>query len=146
MKKILFFIILGVIGLVLISGYVLKQEYNNFSNQSEKLPEIQAEIFIENISTDKTTYYSSELVNLDIAIYSNSGTKDTIVKVEGINGRFNKERILDLEKGINEISFSYELPRCNVCGGIKAGDYILNCEVIYENINVEDSTTISIQQ
>ncbi len=146
MKKTLFFIILGVIGLVLISGYILKQEYNNFSNQSEKLPETQTEISIENISTDKTTYHSSELVNLDIAIYSNSGTKDTIVKVEGINGRFNKERILDLEKGINKISFSYELPRCNVCGGIKAGDYTLNCEVIYKDINVKDSTTINIQQ
>ena len=99
-----------------------------------------------NISTDKGVYHSSELVNINAAIYSNANVSDATVRVKGINGRLNKERRLILSEGANELSFTYKLPKCNVCGGIRVGMYNLTCEVIYGNVTVRDYVSVSIQQ
>lgn len=131
--KYLFLIILGIIGLVFISGCVTEQK--------EAIT-----ISLKNISTDKILYHSSENVNLTAMIYSKSDLENITVIANGINGRLNEKRILNLKTGMNEIHFNYKLPRCNVCGGIRAGDYSLNCEVIYKNITAEKSITINIQQ
>ena len=131
--KHLFLIILGIIGLALISGCVTEQEE-------------EITISLKNISTDKTLYHSSENVNLSAMIYSNSNLENVTIMANGIDGRLNEQKILDLKTGINKIFFSYKLPKCNVCGGIRAGDYNLNCEVIYKNITTKESITINIQQ
>lgn len=125
--------VLIIIGLSFISGCVTGQEEG-------------VTISLKNISTDKILYHSSENVNLTAMIYSKSDLENVTVIANGINGRLNKKKILDLKKGINKVSFSYKLPRCNVCGGISAGDYELNCEVIYKNITEKESIAISIQQ
>ena len=103
-------------------------------------------IFIEEVTTDKAIYHSSEVVNINVKIRSNSNLKDVLIKTEGVSNKLNGEKILDIKKGLNEISFSYKLPRCNVCGGIREGDYVLGCMVIYGNVVAENSTKISIQQ
>jgi len=130
--KHLFLIILGIIGLVLISGCVTEQEEEIIFS-------------LENISTDKVLYHSSENVNLTAMIYSKSDLENVTIIAAGINERLNEKKILDLKTGINEISFSYNLPKCNVCGGISAGNYNLNCRVIYKNITAEKSVTINLQ-
>ena len=132
MKK-LFLIIFIIIGLALVSGCVTKQEEG-------------IAISLENISTDKALYHSSENVNLTVTVYSKSDLENVTIIATGINGRLNEKKILNLKTGINEISFSYNLPKCNVCGGISAGDYSMNCDVIYKNITAEKSITINIQQ
>ncbi len=132
MKK-LFLVILIIMGLFFISGCVTEQNKGTM-------------ISLKNLSTDKALYHSSENVNLTTMIYSKSDLENVTVMANGINGRLNEKRILDLKTGINEISFSYKLPRCNVCGGISVGDYSLNCEVIYKNITEKKSITINIQQ
>jgi len=131
--KYLFLIILGIIGLALISGCVTEQGEGII-------------ISLKNLSTDKALYHSSENVNLTAVIYSKSDLKNVTVIATGINGRLNEQKILDLKTGINEIHFNYKLPRCNVCGGISAGDYNLSCEVIYKNITIKKSIAINIQQ
>jgi hypothetical protein len=103
-------------------------------------------IVINNISTDKSVYHSAEVMNLTARIYSEAELENVTVAVYGIDGRFNTEKNLDLEKGVNELSFTYTLPRCNVCGGIRAGDYNLSFSVRYKNITTVDSTIINIQQ
>jgi len=131
--KYLFLIILGIMGLALISGCVTEQNEGTI-------------ISLKNLSTDKVLYHSSENVNLTAMIYSKSDLENVTIIATGINGRLNEKKILDLKSGINEIHFNYKLPRCNVCGGISAGDYELNCNVIYKNITAEKSITINIQQ
>ena len=131
--KNLFLIALIIIELAFISGCV--------AEQNEGIT-----ISLKNLSTDKTLYHSSENVNLTVMIYSKSDLENVTVTANGINRRLNEQKILDLKTGINEIYFSYKLPRCNVCGGIRAGDYNLNCRVIYKNITAEKSITITIQQ
>lgn len=123
----------GMIGLVLISGCITEQTED-------------VKISINSISTDKAVYHSSDVVNLSMAIYSKSDLENVTITVNGINGRLNKKRILNLKKGINEVSFTYKLPRCNVCGGIRAGDYKLNCKLTYKNITIKNFTTVNIQQ
>ncbi len=133
MKGILLFILILIIAPVLVSTNILKQEK-------------ETTISIEDITTDKAIYYSSEFLHLNIKIRSNSDLEDVVVKVEGIKGRLKKQETLDIKEGVNDIPFSYKLPRCNVCGGIGAGDYTLDCEVLYKDIVLKDSTTINIQQ
>jgi len=132
MKK-SFLIIFIIIGLALVSGCVTEQEEG-------------IAISLKNISTDKILYHSSENVNLSAMIYSESDLENVIIIATGINGRLNEKKILNLKTGINEISFSYKLPKCNVCGGIKEGDYNLSCIVTYKNITSEKIITINIQQ
>jgi len=103
-------------------------------------------ISLKNLSTGKALYHSSENISITAEIYSNSALENVTVMANGINGRLNEQKILDLKKGINEIYFSYKLPRCNVCGGIRAGNYNLSCRVIYKNITAEKSITTNIQQ
>ena len=99
-----------------------------------------------NISTDKGVYHSSELLNINAAIYSNANVSDVTVTVKGINGRLDKEGSLNLSEGANELSFTYKLPKCNSCGGIRAGIYNLSCELMYENVTTRDYVSVSIQQ
>ena len=129
--KNLFLISLAIIGIILISGCVTEQEII---------------VSLKNLSTDKALYHSSENVNLTAMIYSKSDLENVTVLATGINGRLNEQKILDMKKGVNEIHFNYKLPRCNVCGGISAGDYELNCDVIYKNITEKKSIAINIQQ
>ena len=103
-------------------------------------------IYIKNISTDKAVYHSSDVMNLSLSIYSNSDLENVTVTANGINKKFNAAKTLELKKGSNDVSFIYTLPRCNVCGGISAGDYNLSCIISYKNISVEASTMINIQQ
>ena len=132
MKK-LFLTILIIIGLFFISGCVTEKE------------EVIT-LSLKNLSTGKALYHSAENVNLTAMIYSESDLENVTIIATGINGRLNEKKILNLKTGINEVSFSYNLPKCNVCGGISAGNYSLNCDVIYKNITAEKSIAINIQQ
>jgi hypothetical protein len=105
----------------------------------------QAEVSLKNLATDKAVYHSAEIMNLSAQLYSDMPLNVTVV-VSGIDNRFNVEKEISLEKGSNELSFTYTLPRCNVCGGIRAGDYNLSFTVRYKNISIEDSRIINIQQ
>ncbi len=131
MKRLLFLIVLFV-GLIFISGCTMEGR--------------EIKVSLNNLSADKEVYHSADVMNLTAIIYSNSDLENVEVKVNGIGGRLNKEKTLNLSKGINEILFSYKLPRCNVCGGIKAGDYNLSSEILYENTTIEGFTIINIPQ
>ena len=100
---------------------------------------------IETVSTDKAVYHSSDIMNLSVQLYAEAPLNVTVA-VNGIDNRFNVEKEVSLKKGDNEVSFTYTLPRCNVCGGIRAGDYNLSFTVRYKNLTIEDSTIINIQQ
>lgn len=137
MDKIFYAMVFGVFILVFIFGCAVQT--------NEECQEL-TQIAFSNITTDKPVYHSSEVMNLSMIIYSESEIENVSVKANGINGRFSEEKLLDLNKGMNEIIFTYQLPRCNVCGGISAGDYNLSFTISYKNISIEDSKIINIQQ
>ena len=113
----------------------------------EKIEEEPApQAHIQSIFTDKKLYRSSEIVNLDLTIFATGNLKDVAVKIMGIKNKLNQEKVLDIIEGENNISFSYQLPKCNVCGGISAGEYPIDCEVNYSGLAINDSITIDVQQ
>lgn len=101
---------------------------------------------VVNVSTDKPVYHSSEVMKVHVFLYSESSLNDVSVSAESVNGRFKEKKLVNASKGLNEVSFTYTLPRCNVCGGIKVGDYEVKGTVEYGNVTVNKSTKINIQQ
>ena len=79
-------------------------------------------------------------------VYSSANVENVTVGVRGIGGMMNEKRIVSLSEGMNEVSFIYKLPRCNSCGGIRAGKYSLDGVVVYGNMSVKDSLSVDIQQ
>ncbi|RLC74186.1 MAG: hypothetical protein DRI61_17110 [Chloroflexi bacterium] len=133
MRNISFLITLGIIAGLIFSRCII--------NQTE-----EKTLSLEKFSADKEVYHSSELMKLTVEIHSSSELKNVSIVVKGINGRLNQKKTLDLNEGTTKISFAYKLPRCNVCGGIRAGNYDLTCEVTYDDTKLEKSTTVKIQQ
>ena len=147
-----------------VSGIIILSQYSKIENtepmptelktfikstseeSTEQQPTTTFQFFIQDISTDKDIYHSSEIVNLELIVYSGADLENVIIKAKGIKNRFNEEKILNITTGANNVSFSYQLPRCNVCGGIAAGEYPLYCEVDHNGVTVSDSITINIQQ
>jgi hypothetical protein len=150
----------GIIGLLLVSGCLTETSDQGLwvpesygpEESVLRLPEVQEmaaedmDIYILNVSADKATYHSSELVNLSVLIHSSSDIDDVMVTAKGVSGRMNLQKTLNLSAGDNGVSFTYTLPRCNVCGGISEGTYDLSCEVSYGNKTVNNSTSVQILQ
>ncbi len=99
MSKILFWLF-WIVAVMVVCGCVAEQ---NEGVMADKVSRVSL-----NISTDKAVYHSMELVNINAEIYSNVNVSDATVTVKGINGRLNKERILNLSEGANELSFTYK--------------------------------------
>lgn len=150
----------GILGMLLVSGCVSVSET---SNQGLREPEItlvgetqltqspgapieNVDISVIEVSADKDTYHSSENMNLSMIIRTSADIDEVMVTAKGINGRMNLQKIMNLTAGDNGVSFSYTLPRCNVCGGISAGSYDLSCEVSYGNTTVKEKTSVEVLQ
>ncbi|MFH1657258.1 MAG: hypothetical protein ABH919_02220 [bacterium] len=150
MIKTSFGIVIIIFCAVIAGAVVLKdqkiEEYRPIALTVRTLGEEPLQLFLKSISTDKNVYYSSEFVNIDLVIYSNSELENVAVKMNGINNRLNEEKLLSLSPGENKVSFSYKLPRCNVCGGIQEGGYPLDCEIIYGDLIINDSIIIEVKQ
>jgi len=144
--------VLGILWMLLVSG-CLTEYVERTTNPPRANPQVQdegppeeAEIDLLNVSTDKDIYHSAEVMNLTVLIRSSSDVENVTVTANGINGRMNIEKTLNLDAGENGMSFTYKLPRCNVCGGIRAGTYDLTCEVSYGGMTVKNSTSVQIVQ
>ena len=103
-------------------------------------------LHLVNFSADKNLYHSAELVNLSLTVYSGADLENVSIILRGINNRLNRRKIVSLNKGINTFYFTYRLPRCNVCGGIRPGSYEITCVVAYRDIKLVNSTKIEIRQ
>jgi hypothetical protein len=98
-----------------------------------------------NISTDKSFYYSNELINFTIEINSSREMKDLFFTTYGILDRWNRyrlneTRILNLSNGINKIEFSYTTPSCYGCAGIVPGNYTIIALLIKGNETIANTT------
>ena len=112
---------------------------NNLLENSLKNLEIK-------LLSDKSVYHSGDVLNLDFKIITDDNYSNVKVVVDGIFGRLNQEKLLNLKKGENNIAFNYTLPRCNVCGGISEGEYTIIGKIIVGEKSKETSTKITIMQ
>ncbi|MCC7552487.1 hypothetical protein KO317_02365 [Candidatus Micrarchaeota archaeon] len=99
-----------------------------------------------NISTDKLEYKSSQQVNISINIESNMDFKNASLSIRAINNRFKEDRTIDLTIGNNSEKYLFKLPKCNVCGGIKEGDYTITANIVLNNITFSNLTIINVKQ
>ncbi|MBM3308986.1 MAG: hypothetical protein FJY77_01910 [Candidatus Altiarchaeales archaeon] len=113
---------------------------------ADQNPEGGMSLALVGVIADKPVYHSAELLNITLAVNSSRSVQGVNVSLTGLNGRLNERKTMDLNEGSNQISIAYKLPRCNVCGGIKAGIYNITCRVDYENISSESSVVIDVQQ
>jgi hypothetical protein len=101
---------------------------------------------LKDLITDKPLYHSAETMNITAIVDSNQVLENVTVSVQGLKGKLNLKENFNLEKGLNQISLTYRLPRCNVCGGINEGDYDIKFEISYGEMELVDQITIRIRQ
>ncbi len=155
--------VIGIVGLLMVSGCLTETSNQGlWVPESESRPETvltvpqaqddepepaeEVTVSIKDVSADKATYHSAELMNLSVLIHSSSDIEDVVVTAKGVSGRMNLQKTVNLSAGDNGVSFTYTLPSCNVCGGIGEGTYDLSCEVSYGNATVKNSTSVQIVQ
>jgi len=115
----------------------------------ETLPEQQApQIESIEISTDKETYSSNELMRVQVIVNSVSESKNLQLAFSGLRTG-DRDIIYDvipvnLTIGRNLIMYGYKLPECNTCNGIAPGKYMIYADLYYgRNIaNVSKEITL----
>lgn len=97
------------------------------------------------IMPDRNVYHSADTMDLTLVVWANQNTSATL-ETTGVAGRVNVERQVNLTEGLNELHVTQTLPSCNKCSGISAGTYPVTCRVSHENVSVNDTVEIEIQQ
>jgi len=140
MQSLLPFLMLIFVSMTLIGSYYVF----NFVSEVGNAP--NTEVLNVEIITDKTEYHSGEEMVIRAIVYSSKSLENASLKLEGIEGKLNMERKVNLDMGINEFEFRYRLPPCNACGGIRAGNHTIKCSVTYNNSTAEVVRSVRILQ
>ncbi len=111
----------------------------------ETYPELDPSLNIT-ITTDEQEYKSSQQVNVTIEIDSNVNFQNASLSISAINNRFKEDRQINLTVGNNIETYLFKLPRCNVCGGIREGEYSVSTNIVLNNITFSNLTTINVKQ
>ena len=103
------------------------------------------EVFSFDFQTDKIIYHSGDLMNLSLTI-SSKKLQIANVSIIGIKNKMNIKKQVELKKGKTFLNFEYALPQCNVCGGIRPGNYTIFAEVASKEFTKNITKTIKILQ
>ena len=100
---------------------------------------------IENVTTEKDTYHSGEIMNITVVLKSATDVSGVYTNVSGIINKRGKnmlfkETTANLTCGLNNVTFTYKMPACSSCSGISEGTYHFNASVVYGNVTVENLT------
>jgi hypothetical protein len=100
---------------------------------------------IENVTTEKDTYHSGEIMNITVVLKSATDVSGVYTNVSGIMNKRGKnmlfkETTTNLTSGLNNVTFAYTMPACSSCSGISEGAYHFNTSVVYGNATVANST------
>jgi len=101
-------------------------------NLTNKTKEAVARKVDASLSTDKDVYNAGDLIGITLTANSSTDISGVEVKVYGIkttHNRLSETRNVDLVAGANNLTFSYQLPDCNSCSGISAGNYVINADL-----------------
>ena len=91
---------------------------------------------IISITPNKEVYHSREHMTINISLESSDIMKNATINVTGLKNRIgqillHKFRVVNLVKGINNITFEYTLPSCSSCEKLDPGTYPINVTVSY---------------
>ncbi|KAF5416450.1 MAG: hypothetical protein C5S49_04750 [Candidatus Methanogaster sp.] len=100
---------------------------------------------IENVTTEKDTYHSGEAMNITVVLKSATDVSGVYTNVSGITNKHGrkmlfKETTTNLTRGLNNVTFTYQMPGCSSCTGISEGTHHFNTSVVYGNVTVANST------
>ena len=100
---------------------------------------------IKNVTTDRDTYHSGEIMNITVMLNSATDVSGVYANVSGITNKRGKnmlfkETTTNLTRGLNNVTFIYKMPACSSCSGISEGTYHFNASVVYGNSTVANST------
>ena len=100
---------------------------------------------IENVTTERGTYHSGELMNITVMLKSATDVSGVYTNISGITNKRGKnllfkEATTNLTRGLNKVTFVYKMPACSSCSGISEGTYHFNASVVYSNVTVANST------
>ena len=100
---------------------------------------------IENITTEKDTYHSGEIMNITVVLKSATDVSGVYTNVSGITNKRGKNMLFkeittNLTRGLNNVTFTYKMPACSSCSGISEGTHHFNTSVVYGNVTVANST------
>ena len=143
MKKLIFILLLA--SLFFIGCVDQNLSIDVSSNNTNFYKQENLSLVSMKISTDKTFYYSNELINFTIEINSSKEMRDLFFTTYGIldkwnRYRLNETRILNLSNGINRIEFSYITPSCYGCAGIIPDNYTIVAMLIKGNETIANTT------
>jgi hypothetical protein len=106
---------------------------------------ITESVEIENVTTDKDTYHSNEIMNITVVLKSATDVSGVYANVSGVTNKRGKnllfkETTTNLTRGLNNVTFTYKMPACSSCSGISEGAYYFNTSVVYGNVTVANAT------
>jgi len=105
-----------------------------------------------NLATDKDLYHSGENINLNLKINISRTIENANLFIFGIKNRYDEYsvyeiKMVNLNKGGNNLQYSLKLPYCNSCSGVKEGEYKIKAELIKNEILLgEGDLNISLRQ
>jgi hypothetical protein len=134
---------LGLVILLVFIGFSLTQRSKDQVKEKMSLVNDSFQVFL---STDKKTYHSNELMRINLKIIAWSEI-DAKLKIWGLRGKLSREEEVKINRGLNHLTIDYDLPACNVCGGIPEGSYELRAELLQgEEIVAKALTRIELRQ
>lgn len=104
------------------------------------------------LTTDKNLYHSGENINLNLKINIHRAIDNVNLFIFGIKNRYDEYsvyeiKMVNLNKGENNLRYSLKLPYCNSCSGVKEGEYQIKIELIKNEILLgESDLNISLKQ
>lgn len=113
--------------------------------------QIDNEVSIQKLVTDKEVYYSNETMFVLLEIFSEDDIKNVMVNVSGIENTFGRSmiedsRVLNLKKGNNTVDFVFKMPSCEECSSLSPGSYMINATVETDGFVENISTPVILQR
>ena len=104
-------------------------------NLRAKIPSEEVSL---SLSTNKQTYRSHEPIFLSVLIDSPTEYTNAELRIRGIKSSrgtflFKRDRILNLSRGLNNLTFSSVVPSCSPCSGIYPGRYSISAKLTLNN-------------
>ncbi len=103
------------------------------------------ELSVLSVTSDSGLYHSADRMVLTAVVGCSADAEGVTVRATGVSGKMDLEQTVNMTEGNNTVTFDYQLPRCNVCGGIRPGTYPCQVEAAYGDSSSSGSVEVQIE-
>ena len=94
-------------------------------------------IEIVSITPNKTVYHSGDYIELNVTLKATKALQNVTITAIGLKNSvgqvlLNKSMVVNLVKGINNVTFKYRMPYCSPCKNLNPGIYPIEIIVSYK--------------